>query len=55
MIITISAILGALFGGLRAKKRNGTALDIAQYAGVYALIFALIGLAITVLIMRMAA
>lgn len=55
MIVTISAILGALYGGLNAKKRKGSALDIAQYTGVYALVFGLIGLAITVLILRMAA
>lgn len=54
MIVIVSAALGALYGGLTARKRQGSKLDIAQYAGVYAVVFALVGLAVTVLIMRMA-
>ncbi|MEJ1993231.1 MAG: hypothetical protein P8X50_16510 [Maritimibacter sp.] len=52
MIILGFAIIGAVIGGLRARNRGGKGLDMAQYAGVYALIFALIGLFITVYLSR---
>ena len=47
MIVLAGAILGALAGGIVAARRGGGRLDIAQYAAVYMLIFALAGLFIT--------
>jgi hypothetical protein len=53
MIVIAGAILGGLWGGRRAKVRGGRAADIAQYAAVHALIFALLGLALTIAIERL--
>ena len=44
MIILIFALAGLLIGALVAKRRGGTGADIAQYAFVYALVFAIVGL-----------
>ena len=52
MIVVAFAIVGALIGGANAKRRGGTGLDIAQYAGSYALAFGIIGLFVTVFLMR---
>ena len=43
MIVILSALIGAVLGGLTAKRRGGNRLDIAQYAGAYAIGFALLG------------
>ncbi len=53
MIIIASFFIGALAGGLRARSRKGNRLDIAQYSAVYGMIFALIGLLITISLGRM--
>lgn len=45
-------VLGALFGGYTAWRRKGNRLDIAQYAAVYAIMFALFGLIIAIVIYR---
>jgi hypothetical protein len=52
MIILGFALVGAIFGGLLARKRGGKKLDIAQYAGVYAIVFGIIGLFLTVYLSR---
>lgn len=52
MIVTLSAILGALIGGLTAQRRGGTRLDMAQYAATFALVFGIIGLFISVFVAR---
>lgn len=54
MFVIIGALLGAVLGGTIAKKRGGKRLDILQYAGVYAMIFAMLGIFITLIIHRMA-
>ncbi len=54
MIVIAAALIGALLGGLTAKKRGGAGADIAQYATSFAIAFALIGLIATVVIHRMA-
>ncbi len=54
MIVTLSVLLGALFGGLKAKRRGGTGMDVAQYAGTYAVVFGIVGVIVTVIILRMA-
>ncbi len=52
MIVAAFAIAGALIGGFTARKRGGTKLDIAQYAGSYALAFGIVGLFVTVFLTR---
>ena len=53
MIVIFAALSGAIIGGLTAKKRGGAVADIAQYATIYTLIFAMIGLLATIVIHRM--
>ncbi len=50
MIVIAGLLFGALFGALRARKRQGTGFDIAQYAAAHAILFALLGLFVTILI-----
>ncbi len=50
MIVLVAALLGGLWGGISAKRRKGNRLDIAQYAAVYAIIGALLGLIGTIAI-----
>ena len=53
MLIPIFGLLiGAIFGGLRAKLRGGSTLDILQWAAVYALILGTIALFIMIGIYR---
>ena len=52
MIVIAAALLGAIIGGLTAKRRNGNGLDIAQYAAGFALAFVVVGLILTVLVER---
>ncbi len=52
MIVIALALLGAVLGGLTAKKRNGSRADIAQYAAGYAIAFALVGMIATLVIHR---
>ncbi|WP_339766403.1 apolipoprotein acyltransferase [uncultured Pseudosulfitobacter sp.] len=54
MIVIAGAIIGAIIGGLTARRRKGNRLDIAQYAAGYGIAFALVGLVLTVLIDRAA-
>ena len=53
MIVIIAAIVGAVLGGFTAKKRQGNRLDIVQYATVYAIAFALLGLIATIAIEKL--
>jgi hypothetical protein len=53
MLVIGGLLLGAIGGGLRAKARGGKPADIAQYATVYAIIFGLIGVFITIYLDRM--
>lgn len=53
MFVIGGFLIGALGGGLRARARGGKGADIAQYAAVYGILFALIGLFITVYLDRM--
>lgn len=50
MIVIAGLILGAIVGALRARARQGNKLDIAQYAAVHAIIFAVLGMFLTILI-----
>ena len=53
MIVIGLAILGAIIGGMTARKRRGNRKDIAQYAAGYALAFAILGMFATVIIDRL--
>ncbi|TMV06475.1 apolipoprotein acyltransferase [Ruegeria sediminis] len=52
MIVLAMALIGAVLGGLTARKRNGTRADIAQYAVGYAIAFGLAGMVATLVIHR---
>ena len=54
MIVIAGLVLGALWGGALAWRRQGRGLDIAQYAAVYAIVFALLGLVVTIVVGRLA-
>lgn len=54
MIVIAAALIGAILGGMTAKKRGGKPADIAQYAAVYAIGFAIVGMLATILIHRSA-
>jgi hypothetical protein len=53
MFVIGGFLLGAIGGGLRARSRGGKPADMAQYAAVYGILFALVGLFITVYLDRM--
>ncbi|WP_172677845.1 hypothetical protein [Ruegeria sp. 6PALISEP08] len=54
MVVVLGmAILGAILGALTAKKRNGNGADMAQYAAGYGIAFALIGLVISLVLVRL--
>ncbi len=52
MIVIVLGILGAVLGGLSARKRRGNRKDIAQYAAGYAIAFMIVGMVITVFVDR---
>jgi len=52
MIILIATVLGAAIGAFQARRRKGKLADMMQYAFVYGLMFALIGLFITIFLTR---
>lgn len=54
MIVIIAAVLGALLGYWQAFRRGGNGFDRAQYAAVYGIVFAIIGLFLTLAIDRLA-
>lgn len=52
MLIYAGLVLGAIWGAFLARRRKGTAFDIAQYAAGFAIAFGIVGLFATVLIDR---
>jgi heme A synthase len=54
MIVIGLAILGAIIGGITARKRQGNRKDIAQYAAGYGMAFLIVGMFLTVIIDRIA-
>jgi hypothetical protein len=54
MIVIGAALIGAVLGGLTAKKRGGGGADIAQHSAGFTIAFALVGVIATILIHRMA-
>lgn len=54
MVVVLGmAILGAILGVRTARKRNGSSADMAQYAAGYGIAFALLGLIISLVLVRM--
>ncbi|WP_170329078.1 hypothetical protein [Ruegeria arenilitoris] len=53
MVVVLGmAILGAILGALAARKRNGSGADMAQYAAGYGIAFALVGLILSLILVR---
>lgn len=52
MFALAGLIIGAIFGALRARRRGGNRLDMFQYAAVHAILFALAGLFLTLIVHR---
>ncbi|MCA0927325.1 hypothetical protein [Ruegeria profundi] len=53
MVVVLGmAILGAILGAMTARKRKGSGADIAQYAAGYGIAFALLGLVLSLLLVR---
>ena len=53
MFVIAGLVLGALGGGWTAKRGGGKTADIAQYAAVYAILFGLVGLFVTLILDRL--
>lgn len=53
MIVIAGLVVGAIWGGIRARARKGRGFDIAQYAAVYAILGGLAGLFVTLALDRM--
>lgn len=53
MIVLACALIGAIWGGMTAKRRKGSRADIAQYAAVYAIALSLVGLIATIAIEKL--
>jgi hypothetical protein len=53
MFVIGGLVLGALGGGLSARRRGGKPADIALYAAVFGIIFGLLGLFVTLILDRM--
>lgn len=52
MDVLIVAGIGALIGIVSAKRRGGNGKDMAQYAAVFAILFALAGLVLSIIYTR---
>ncbi|GGG61281.1 hypothetical protein GCM10011415_04190 [Salipiger pallidus] len=50
MIVIAAVLIGAVLGGMTARKRKGNKADIAQFVVVYAIAFGLAGLIVTIII-----
>lgn len=53
MIVLLGFVLGAIWGGLLAKRRKGNRMDIAQYAVSFGIAFAILALVLALVIDRM--
>ena len=50
MIVFVAIICGAILGAVTARNREGSGLDMAQYAAGYGIAFGLVGLFLTLII-----
>ncbi len=55
MIVIGAVLLGILLGLYSARKRGGNTADLLQYATVYAIAFAIVGVIATIVLHRMLA
>lgn len=54
MIFPLSGLLiGAVFGALRARAKGGAGKDMLQWGAVFAIIFALLGLFLAIVLQRL--
>ena len=53
MIVIGGVLIGAIWGGLLAKRKGGKPADIAQYAAAFAILLGIIGLFITIIVERL--
>lgn len=53
MIVLAGLLLGIFWGIRTARARGGNRLDMAQYAAVFGILFALAGLFVTIAVERM--
>ncbi|MCX8227592.1 MAG: apolipoprotein acyltransferase [Sulfitobacter sp.] len=52
MIVIFFALIGAVWGAMTARRRQGNRKDMAQYAAGYAMAFIIVGMILTVVIDR---
>lgn len=52
MITLAFAVFGALLGALVARNRGGTRLDLAQHSAGFAIAFGLLGLFVSLILLR---
>jgi len=52
LVVLGMAALGAILGAMAARKRNGSGADMAQYAAGYGIAFALVGLILSLILVR---
>lgn len=53
MFVIGGLVLGAIVGGLTARRRGGRPADIAQYAAGFGIAFGLAGLFVTLILDRL--
>ena len=53
MLPILTALAGAVMGALAARRRRGVALDMAQWAAVWAIIGGLLGLLALIVLARL--
>ncbi len=53
MMAIAGALVGAVWGGVLAKRRNGNSLDILQYAAGYAIVCGLIAFFMSIAVVRL--
>jgi hypothetical protein len=53
LIVIGGFLLGAILGSVLALRRGGRRLDMLQYGAVFAIIFTIIGMFLTIVIDRM--
>ena len=54
MIVLLSGLLGVIWGAVLAKRRGGNRKDMAQYAFGFGVMGALIGLIVSIVLVRIA-
>lgn len=53
LVVLGMAVLGAILGASKARRRNGSGADMAQYAAGYGIAFALVGLILSLILVRL--